>query len=218
MKKKLLLIAPLLLLLLGLLGPAVYKDRALKNQVPQPPASSVTTTPVPAPASPEENRKADQPPIKTGEAKSPGNDRAPETGPAPPPADSKSSLPPPAESTGSEAVTVKIAVVGENRELLYGPGIVKLSKNNPGGLTALGALDATGLPYNISKRFPGFVEAIAGLHNKGQGGWLYQVNGEVPPVAADKRAVAANDRVIWWYSSSINAPPPRWEQLASPGR
>jgi len=217
MKKKLWLIAPLLILILCLLGPAVYTDKTVKSPVPAGEVSNVITTPEPAPGPPEETRNADQQRPETSEINQSGKGRASETGPAASPVASKSDLSPPAGATGSEAVTVNIAVVGKNRELLYGPGPVKLLKNNPWGLTALGVLDATGLPYDISKRFPDFVEAIAGLRNKGQSGWLYKVNGEVPPVAADKKPVAANDRVIWWYSSSINETPPTWEELINKG-
>ncbi len=80
-------------------------------------------------------------------------------------------------------------------------------------ITALGALEATGVSYEVSKRWPDFVETIAGQRNKGQAGWLYKVNEEVPLVAAGKKQLAAGDRVIWWYSRSINNPAPVWEQF-----
>jgi hypothetical protein len=106
-------------------------------------------------------------------------------------------------------LTVNIAVVGKNGQILFRPSSVKLVQ----GATAVDALAATGLVYTYSKRFPDLVESVAGFSNKGQAGWLYQVNGEVPLVAANKKHVSADDRVIWWYSDSINAPVPSWEQL-----
>ncbi|OPX87967.1 MAG: hypothetical protein A4E53_02263 [Pelotomaculum sp. PtaB.Bin104] len=109
---------------------------------------------------------------------------------------------------------VNVAVVGKSGELLYGPGAVKLSKSNSPGATALGSLEATGLPFDFSRRYPDLVEAIAGLRNKGQAGWLYKINDDVPLIAAGKKPVQANDRVIWWYSDSINDPPPSWDKLA----
>ncbi len=112
--------------------------------------------------------------------------------------------------TLDEMVTVNIAVVGRNGQILFCPGSVKLAQ----GATAVDALAATGLVYTKSKRFPDLVESIAGFSNKGQAGWLYQVNGKVPLVAANKQHVSAEDRVVWWYSDSINAPVPSWEQLA----
>ncbi|MEW6423236.1 MAG: DUF4430 domain-containing protein [Bacillota bacterium] len=108
---------------------------------------------------------------------------------------------------------VGIAVVGMNGELLYGPGNVTVTEKNVWGITALGALDATGLPYTMSTRWSNFIEAIAGQHNKGQAGWMYKVNEEIPLVAADQKPLKAGDKVIWWYSKSMNAPPPNWGEL-----
>jgi hypothetical protein len=114
----------------------------------------------------------------------------------------------------AHAVVVGVAVVGKDGELLFGPAEVKISPENPWGATALGALEATGLPYALSPRFPDLVEAIAGQRNQGLSGWMYQVNGEVPMVAASRKPVKPGDRVIWWYSQDLSQPPPRWEELA----
>jgi hypothetical protein len=108
---------------------------------------------------------------------------------------------------------VNIVVVGSDGEVLFGPSSVKLKEKEGWGVTALGALEATGVSYEVSKRWPDFVETIAGQRNKGQAGWLYKVNEEVPLVAAGKKQLAAGDRVIWWYSRSINNPAPVWEQF-----
>jgi hypothetical protein len=113
----------------------------------------------------------------------------------------------------SDAVEVNIVVVGSDGEVLFGPSSVKLKEKEGWGVTALGALEATGVSYEVSKRWPDFVETIAGQRNKGQAGWLYKVNEEVPLVAAGKKQLAAGDRVIWWYSRSINNPAPVWEQF-----
>lgn len=123
-------------------------------------------------------------------------------------------------ATSSPAVGVKeggcavgIAVVGMDGELLYGPGNVTVTGKNMWEVTALGALDATGLPYTMSTSWSGFVEAVAGQRNKGQSGWMYKVNGEIPMVAADQKTVKAGDKVIWWYSKSMGAPTPDWDDL-----
>lgn len=110
-------------------------------------------------------------------------------------------------------IVVGTAVIGKDGELLYGPGEVALKEENRWGITALGALEATGLPYVMSTRYPDFVIAVAGQYNKGQSGWMYKVNDEVPLVAASQKTVQEGDRVIWWYSTSLQAPPPSWEQL-----
>lgn len=111
------------------------------------------------------------------------------------------------------SVTVGVAVVGKNREILYGPAEIELTAKNPWGFTALGALEATGLPYALSTRFPGLVENIAGQTNKGTSGWMYKVNEEVPMVPAGQKMLKPGDKVIWWYSSNIGSPAPRWEEL-----
>lgn len=113
----------------------------------------------------------------------------------------------------TDGCAVEIAIVGMNGELLDGPKNVIISKKNKWGVTALGALDATGLPYTISARWGNFVEAIAGQRNKGQAGWMYKVNEEIPLVAADQKEVKTGDKIIWWYSKSMHAPPPNWDEL-----
>lgn len=114
---------------------------------------------------------------------------------------------------GSNAVEVNIVVVGSDGEVLFGPASVKLQEKEGWGVTPLGALEATGLSYEVSKRWPDFVESVAGQRNKGQAGWLYKVNEEVPLVSAGKKQLAAGDRVIWWYSRSITNPAPVWEEF-----
>ena len=111
---------------------------------------------------------------------------------------------------GSGGCTVNIAVVGRNGELLYGPGAVTVSKDGRWGLTALGALEATGLPYEEDN---GFVKSIAGQANSGMNGWMYKVNGSVPTVSASQKIVRDGDQVIWWYSMDINSPGPTWDSL-----
>lgn len=210
MKKKLRYFIPLLLLMLIMLGPAIYKGL---NPVSPDVSGSVAYPSAPVFDFSGETQKVAPIPSATSDINSTKIEGASVTIPVFSPESVKDPLPTPAESTVSETVQVNIAVMGKNRELLYGPGTVKLLKNNPQGTTALGALEATGLPYDISKRFTDFVEAVAGLRNNGQSGWLYKVNDEVPLVAADKKPVTSNDRVIWWYSSSINETPPSWEEL-----
>ncbi|MGB9793075.1 MAG: DUF4430 domain-containing protein, partial [Thermacetogeniaceae bacterium] len=95
-----------------------------------------------------------------------------------------------APSSGSYSTcTVGVAVVGKNGELLFGPGDVLLSKEGKWGMTALGALDATGLPYTMSTTYPDFVDSICGLANQGMSGWCYVVNDTMPSVAAARYTV-----------------------------
>ncbi|MFZ5595833.1 MAG: S-layer homology domain-containing protein [Bacillota bacterium] len=113
-------------------------------------------------------------------------------------------------SQEKDSCSVDIAVVGQNGELLYGPGSVTVSKTGKWGLTALGALHATGLLYTESG---GFVSSIAGQANSGMKGWMYKVNGTVPSMVASAKTVNEGDRVIWWYSSDMNSSGPEWEDL-----
>lgn len=115
----------------------------------------------------------------------------------------------PAQSSADTRVA--IAVVGKNGEILFGPADVKLAPDKP--VNALSVLAATGLPYIISTRFPDLVISVAGQQNLGQSGWMYKVNNEIASVAASKKPVSAGDRVIWWYSQSLDAPSPEWGSL-----
>jgi hypothetical protein len=115
------------------------------------------------------------------------------------------SPPPPA----SEYI-VDIAVVGKDGELLYGPGSVVVSKTGSWGLTAMGALHATGLSYTEAG---GFVTSIAGQANSGMSGWMYKVNNSVPSVLACDKTINQGDQIIWWYSTDPNSSGPTWDNL-----
>ncbi len=119
----------------------------------------------------------------------------------------------PAPSGGTGTCTVEIAVVGMDGELLSGPGYVTVSAGNRWGLTALGTLDATGLPYSMSSSWPDFVDSICRQAGNGMAGWCYVVNGNIPSVAAAKYNVKDGDEIIWYYSKSMDEPPPKWEDL-----
>ncbi|SHI84843.1 S-layer homology domain-containing protein [Desulfofundulus thermosubterraneus] len=112
------------------------------------------------------------------------------------------------------AVTVGMAVVGLNGELLYGPSYVMVPKENKWGLTALGALDASGVPYHTSTWSWGIlVDEIAGQANSGMAGWMYTVNGQVPSFGPEKYNIKEGDKIIWYYSKSMDQQPPKWDDL-----
>jgi len=108
---------------------------------------------------------------------------------------------------------VGIAIVGKNGETLYNAGQVLVKKDNKWGITALGTLDASGVSYTTSPTWPDFVYSISGQANSGVSGWMYSVNGDVPMHMADKHPVKEGDRVIWWYSNSMEQPQPLWDDL-----
>ncbi|MCS5696760.1 S-layer homology domain-containing protein [Desulfofundulus thermocisternus] len=112
------------------------------------------------------------------------------------------------------AVTVGMAAVGAGGELLFGPSYVTVSKDNKWGLTALGALDASGVPYHTSTWAWGvLVDEIAGQANSGMAGWMYTVNGQVPSYGPEKYNIKEGDRIIWYYSKSMDQQPPKWDDL-----
>ncbi len=101
-----------------------------------------------------------------------------------------------------------IKVIGMNGETLFGPSNVTVPASNKWGLTVLGTLDATGLDYAMSQKWPGFVESIAGQANSGSQGWMYTVNGITPMVLSKDYTVSSSDKVIWYYSRSMDQPVP----------
>jgi hypothetical protein len=114
-----------------------------------------------------------------------------------------------------QGLSVELAVVGRNGQLLYGPTKTVLKEDNRWGLSVLGALDSTGLSYQLSPKYGNFVLSIGGVTNQGSSGWMYQVNGQVPLAAADKQIVNPGDQIIWWFSESLKTGPPSWENLRS---
>ncbi len=111
-------------------------------------------------------------------------------------------------------VTVGLAVVGSDNDLYYGPSIVTVEDSNEWGLTALGALDASGLSYvTTSWAYGDFVESIEGQANSGLSGWMYTVNGVAPAVGADQYEIEEDDEIIFYYSESMDQVPPTWDEL-----
>lgn len=71
----------------------------------------------------------------------------------------------------------------------------------PDGSNAYDALAATGAVLEGSDSY---VTSINGLAEKAAGpayGWMYEVNGEAPTVAANEYVLAPNDTVRWYYAS-----------------
>jgi prenyltransferase beta subunit len=120
-------------------------------------------------------------------------------------------------STGgivSNSVTAYLAVVGTDNDLLYGPSRVSVDESNEWGLTALGALDASGVSYETSSWSYGYlVDSIEGLANSGMSGWMYTVNDMSPGVGADQYEIKDDDEIIFYYSESMDQEPPSWEDL-----
>ncbi|MEN6388982.1 MAG: S-layer homology domain-containing protein [Syntrophomonas sp.] len=110
-----------------------------------------------------------------------------------------------------------IQVVGKNGEGLFGPTNVTVYSSNTWGLTALGALDATGLSYTMSPTWAGFVDSIAGQASTGTTGWMYTVNGSSPLVLAKDYPISSEDRIVWYFSNSMDQEAPIYGQPGSGG-
>jgi len=108
---------------------------------------------------------------------------------------------------------VWIAVVGKKGELLFGPSMVTLKENSRWGITALGALEATGLSFTTNPYYGDFVTSVEGQKNEGMSGWMYKVNDRIPSVSAGEMSVEWGDKVIWWYSAGSNFEGPSWDSL-----
>lgn len=105
-------------------------------------------------------------------------------------------------SSGSSGITVYVTVIGDNNQYLFGPDqAVTLSSSNP---TALEALAATGLSYQTSTTYSGFVTSINNLANVGQQGWMYSVNGQQPGGIAGNVSVHDGDKERWWYGTATD--------------
>ena len=110
-------------------------------------------------------------------------------------------------------VRVYIAVIGIDGELLYNPRRVTLEEDDEYGLTALGALDATGLDYDDSD--PSYIPSIGGQDAAGRNGWMYAVDGRAPSYAAINKTLQNGDQVLWWYSSDGMGRVPEWPEESS---
>ncbi|WP_027718446.1 DUF4430 domain-containing protein [Desulfovirgula thermocuniculi] len=227
MQRRLLYLAVLLIVLGGILGPAFYTKKVYSSRH-QGVAGSVTVAEKgqlggglsPKETLPEGDASGSAPAIQEPAAKDAGaaagaggKQATPKTGGASE-GGSREAAAPQQTTLQDEGIPVWVAVVGKNGELLFPPSQVRVRRESRWGLTALGALEATGLPYTTKPTWPDFVESIAGQANYQMSGWMYAVNGEVPMHMASKHPVKAGDRVIWWYSTSMDKPVPRWEDLA----
>ncbi len=84
------------------------------------------------------------------------------------------------------------------------------------GMTVLDALDNAskkgGFSYNTKEESWGtYIYKIAGIEEKSEGptsGWMYWVNGVAPPVGCADKTLQNRDRVIWYWSASMNSVPP----------
>lgn len=111
-----------------------------------------------------------------------------------------------------QGIKVGFAVVGKDGKVVTKRDLV-IAEDNRWGNTPLGALVASGVQYELSKLYKGFVDSIVGQRNEGLSGWMFSVNGKAPMSAATSCQVSEGDKVVWYYSVSIDTPPPKWEEI-----
>lgn len=230
MKKRLVYFIALLVVLAGAIGPALYMHKVYSSQQQYKQAESSKADDnsvkerddAAGPGRPAAGTGQTSPEAGKGRPAAEAEQGGPapdQQNSAPGSASRESTAPPQVSSNSAPAVApeggcrVGIAVVGKNGEFLFRAGEVIVKKDNKWGVTALGALDAAGIPYTTMPTWPDFVDSIGGQANSAMAGWMYSVNGEVPMHMADKHPVKTGDKVIWWYSKSMDQPPPQWEDL-----
>ena len=102
--------------------------------------------------------------------------------------------------SSAAAVTVSVRVEGKTRTL-FGATDPQLQVNS----TALGALVAAAnageVYYHLAtSSFGSYVDQIGLYPALGSGGWLFKVNGVLPPVGADKVTLEDGDHVLWYWA------------------
>ncbi len=119
-------------------------------------------------------------------------------------------------SSGGRDDNIKayIAVVGDDGELLFAPRRVTMDPDDTYGLTAVGALDATGLSWSYTT---GLVTDIEGQSNENMNGWMCKINDVPLSISAFESEVEQGDEVIWWYSYDPYSDGPDMDDLKGGG-
>jgi hypothetical protein len=104
-------------------------------------------------------------------------------------------------SAGSEpAPLVRVRVEGKTRTL-FGAREPRAQAATP--LQALEAASAAGeVYYHVQQTsFGPYVDQIGRYPASGASGWVFKVNGALPPVGADQVELKAGDRVLWYWAT-----------------
>ena len=110
------------------------------------------------------------------------------------------------------AAAVHVRVEGKT-QTLFGPTEPRASASN--ALEALEAASIAGeLYYHVAQTsFGPYVDQIGRFPAAGQTGWVFKVNGALPPVAADQVSLRDGDRVLWYWAQFGVAGGPRTLEL-----
>jgi hypothetical protein len=97
------------------------------------------------------------------------------------------------------AASVHVRVEGKTKTI-FGASEPRAVASNP-----LEALDVTSLAgefyYHVAtSSFGQYVDQIGRYANAGTSGWVFKVNGAMPPVGADQVQLKDGDTVLWYYA------------------
>ncbi|HCF48906.1 MAG TPA: hypothetical protein DER60_01405 [Syntrophomonas sp.] len=112
--------------------------------------------------------------------------------------------------------TVSMAVVGPAGELMFKLNDFSVEASNPRGLTAWGALDASGVEYTYANwpSYGDYVDSIGGVASSGSSGWMYATNDQTIYALPDSCDIYDGDKIVWYYSAGgMGQSGPAWEEI-----
>jgi len=103
--------------------------------------------------------------------------------------------------SSAAAVTVSVRVEGKTRTL-FGATDPRLQVTSTALDALASAANAGEFYYHLaSSSFGSYVDQIGLYPALGSGGWMFKVNGALPPVGADKVALEDGDHVLWYWAT-----------------
>ncbi len=110
------------------------------------------------------------------------------------------------------APLVRVRVEGKTRTL-FGPTEPRAQAATP--LQALEQAALAGeLYYHVQETsFGPYVDQIGRYRAAGTSGWVFKVNGAMPPVGADQVTLSPGDRVLWYWATFSESGGPRTLRL-----
>lgn len=120
-------------------------------------------------------------------------------------------------SAASAAVTVSVRVEGKTRTL-FGATDPQLQVSSTAFDALVAAASAGEIYYHLATgSFGSYVDQVGLYPALGSGGWMFKVNGVLPPVGADKVTLNSGDHVLWFWADfdPVTFAGPKTLQLAS---
>ena len=103
--------------------------------------------------------------------------------------------------SAAAAVTVSVRVEGKTRTL-FGATDPQLQVSSTALDALVAAANAGEVYYHLATNsFGSYVDQIGLYPALGSGGWMFKVNGVLPPVGAGEITLNDGDRVLWYWAS-----------------